>query len=93
MVDIHTNNDPAHTMDNKKQNRPDGKDIAADIIEGATATLAYSNEEIIATLPPGEAQEFIDLRNRVLADIDNHNRYGDNEHYTPLAAEEDAPYK
>ena len=79
-------------MDNKKQNRPNGSDIAADIVSGATAALTYTDEEILATLPPAEAQEFIDLRNRVLADIDSENRYCDNEHGTPLAAEEDAPY-
>ena len=95
-MDIHTNNDPAHTMDNKKQNRPDGKDIAADIIEGATAALAYSNEEIIATLPPGEAQEFIDLRNSVKARLREQEMrcYGEApEQHTPMAAEDDTPYK
>lgn len=81
-------------MNDKKQNRPGGDDIAADILNGATAALSYTDEEIMETLPPHEAQEFIDLRNRVLDDIKSSgNTYGCDESELPLAAEENTPYK
>ena len=81
-------------MNDKKQNRPGGNEIAADILNGATAALSYTDEEIREALPPHEAQEFIDLRNRVLNDIESSgSTYGSDESELPLAAEEVAPYK
>lgn len=81
-------------MDDKKQNTPSRSDIAADILQGATAALAYTDEEITSTLSPNEAQEFIELRNRVLNDIGSAGKaYTGDEHSIPLAAEEETPYK
>lgn len=80
-------------MNDKKQNRRSGSEIAADIISGATEALTYTNEEILATLPPAEAQEFIELRNKVLAEINNGQQYNENGYDIPLAAEEETPYK
>lgn len=42
-------------MNEKKQNKPNGSEIAADMIHGATAALTYTDEEILATLPDDEA--------------------------------------
>lgn len=80
-------------MNDKKQNKPSGNEIAADIIQGAATALAYTDEEILATMQPHEAQEFIDLRNRVIGDINATSEYGSDEQDIPLAAEEDSPYK
>ena len=80
-------------MNDKKQNKPSGKEIAADILQGAATALSYTDEEILATMPPYEAQEFIDLRNRVIGDISTASEYGSDEQEIPLAAEEDSPYK
>lgn len=44
-------------------------------------------------MPPHEAQEFIDLRNRVIGDISTASEYGSDEQEIPLAAEEGSPYK
>lgn len=80
-------------MNDKKQNKPSGKEIAADILQGAATALSYTDEEILATMPPHEAQEFIDLRNRVIGDISTASEYGSDDQEIPLAAEEDSPYK
>ncbi len=80
-------------MNDKKQNKPSGKEIAADILQGAATALSYTDEEILATMPPHEAQEFIDLRNRVIGDINSVSEYDSDELEIPLAAEEDTPYK
>ena len=55
-------------MTEKKNN---GQDIAADIIGGASVALSYTDQEILDTLPQKQAQEFIEMRNRVLAKMEN----------------------
>ena len=52
----------------KNQKTRPAKDIAIDILSGAATALAYTDEEIYSTLPLNEAKEFIELRNRVIAD-------------------------
>lgn len=81
-------------MNDKKQNRPSGSEIAADILKGATEALSYTDEEILATLPHDEAREFIELRNRVLGEMDDtQGEYLGNKDATPLAAEEETQYE
>ena len=55
-------------MTDKKKN---GQDIAADIIGGAAVALSYTDKEILDTLPEEQAHEFIAMRNRVLAKMEN----------------------
>lgn len=81
-------------MTHSKQN---SQDIAADIISGATAALSYTDEEILGTLPKEQAQEFIELRNKVLAKVENGKReysIGNADDDTmSLAAEEESSYE
>lgn len=81
-------------MTHKKLN---SQDIAADIISGATAALSYTDEEILETLPEEQAQEFIELRNKVLARMENGKRgysIGTADDDTmSLAAEDEASYE
>lgn len=82
-------------MKKEKQNKRDGSEIASDILSGAVTALSYTDEEILATLPPEEAKEFIELRNKVLAEIDDNSDYShdSNDNSTLLAAEEETPYE
>ena len=84
------------SMIDKKQEKQSGKDICAEVLGGATAALTYTDEEIRATLPPEEAQEFIDLKNRVIAQLDaNEQEYSINPAVCdefPMAAEDETPY-
>ena len=81
-------------MNEKKQNKPNGSEIAADMIHGATAALTYTDEEILATLPDDEVAEFLELRNRVLGEINqDYSDFQESGYTTPLAAEEEEPYK
>ena len=56
-------------MTDRKHTRHAGDIFAAEIIEGAVAALAYTDKEILETLPPCEANEFIELRNKVMTGI------------------------
>ena len=88
------NNKKQTAMIEKKQEKQSGKDICVEMLSGAVAALAYTDEEIRDTLPPEDAQEFIALRNRTLASLENDSHtYGpDEESNLTMAAEEDAPY-
>lgn len=88
------NNKKQTAMIEKKQEKQSGRDICVEILSGAAAALAYTDEEIRDTLPPEDAQEFIALRNRTLASLENDSHtYGpDEESNLTMAAEEDAPY-
>ena len=83
-------------MIKKKQEKQSGRDICVEILSGAATALTYTDEEIRDTLPPEDAQEFIALRNRTLASLENDSHlYGispDEESTLTMAAEEDAPY-
>ena len=81
-------------MTDKKKN---GQDIAADIIGGAAVALSYTDKEILDILPEEQAQEFIEMRNRVLAKLENSTReYNigsiDDEEMS-IAAEDEITYK
>lgn len=84
-------------MTDRKHTRHAGDIFAAEIIEGAVAALAYTDKEILETLPPCEAKEFIELRNKVMTGINaekkeysiGYQEDGD----ISLAAENDAEYK
>lgn len=85
-------------MTDKKHARHSGNDVASDIIGGAAAALAYTDQEIIDTLPKEQAHEFIELRNKVFAGLEKSNmqKYGtgyDTDEEIPLAAEENAVYE
>lgn len=88
------NNKKQTAMIEKKQEKQSGRDICVEMLSGAAAALAYTDEEIRDTLPPVDAQEFIDLRGRTLASLENDSHtYGPDEESTlTMAAEEDAPY-
>ena len=48
----------------------------------------------IADMPDDEAAEFLDLRNRVLGEINqDYSDFQESGYTTPLAAEEEEPYK
>lgn len=81
-------------MIKKKQEKQSGRDICVEILSGAATALTYTDEEIRDTLPPEDAQEFIALRNRTLASLENDSHtYGPDEESTlTMAAEEEAPY-
>lgn len=90
------NNKKQTAMIEKKQEKQSGKDICVEMLSGAAAALAFTDEEIRDTLPPVDAQEFIDLRGRTLASLENDSHtYGispDEESTLTMAAEEDTPY-
>lgn len=83
-------------MIDKKQEKQSGGDICVEIAGGAAVAMAYTDEEIRATLPPEEAQEFIDLRDRVFAELEiDKNEYdisSDEGYGFSMAAEDDTPY-
>ena len=84
-------------MTEKKQRKLTDPDVYIDMISGAAAALTYTDREIRDTFSPEEAQEFIDLRDKVFAELDiDKRKYGivfdDEEESTPQAAEEEAPY-
>lgn len=83
-------------MIKKKQEKQSGRDICVEILSGAATALTYTDEEIRDILPPEDAQEFIALRNRTLASLENDSHtYGispDEESTLTMAAEEDTPY-
>ncbi len=82
-------------MTDKEHTRHTGDGVAAEIIGGAMTALSYTNEEILDTLPPDEAKEFIELRNKVLtvgsAEKKEYSIGSDEE--ISLAAEDDAEYE
>ena len=45
-------------------------EAAVDMISGAATALMYTDDEINEVFEPDSAKEFIDLRNRVLKDLD-----------------------
>ena len=81
-------------MTDKKKN---GQDIAADIIGGAAVALSYTDKEILDILPEEQAQEFIEMRNRVLAKMEKSTREYNigsiDDEETSLAAEDEITYK
>ncbi len=86
-------------MTDKKHARHSGNDVASDIIGGAAAALAYTDQEIIDTLPKEQAHEFIELRNKVFAGLEkgnNRQKYStgyDTDEEISLAAEDNAVYE
>lgn len=84
-------------MTDKEHTRHTGDNVAAEIIEGAATALAYTDKEILDTLPPSEAKEFIELRNKVMTGIGAEKKeysigYRDDEEMS-LAAEDNAEYE
>ena len=81
-------------MTDKKKN---GQDIVADIIGGAAVALSYTDKEILDILPEEQAQEFIEMRNRVLAKMENSTREYSigsiDDEETSLAAEDEVLYE
>ena len=55
---------------NKKQGSDMALEAAIDMISGAATALMYTDDEINEVFEPDSAKEFIDLRNRVLKDLD-----------------------
>ena len=84
-------------MAEKKQRKLSDPDVCIEMVGGAAAALTYTDKEIRDTLPPEEAQEFIDLRDKVFAELDIDKReYGlafDDDDDIPMAAEEESPYE
>ena len=74
-----------------------GQDVAVEILGGAAVALSYTEREIIETLPQDQAQEFIELRKRVLAGMDNCRKEYSigsfNDEETSLAAEDEVQYE
>ena len=74
-----------------------GQDVAVEILGGAAVALSYTEREIIETLPQDQAQEFIEMRNRVLAKMENSTREYNigsmDDEETSLAAEDEVIYE
>ena len=73
------------------------REFLVDTICGAANPLSYSEDEIYATLPKEEADEFIRLREEVKAMIDDEcakaAKYATHEDETLMAAEDNSSYK
>ena len=77
-----------------EKNRKKGMDIFSECL----ASMIYSNEEILETMSPEDAAEFIELRDNVLPAEPSHEifvgGYGtEDETPMPLAAEENETYE
>ncbi len=83
-------------MDEKIKRRLRDPEVLIDMLAGAAAALAYTDEEIRDVFDEEEAQEFIDLRNSVKARLRQQEMrcYGEGpEQITPMAAEDGIDYK
>lgn len=83
-------------MDEKIKKRLRDPEVLIDMLAGAAAALAYTDEEIRDVFDEEEAQEFIDLRNSVKARLRQQEMrsYGEGpEQITPMAAEDGIDYK
>ena len=83
-------------MDEKIKRRLRDPEVLIDMLAGAAAALAYTDEEIRDVFDEEEAQEFIDLRNSVKARLRQQEIrcYGEGpEQITPMAAEDGIHYK
>lgn len=83
-------------MDEKIKRRLRDPEVLIDMLAGAAAALAYTDEEIRDVFDEEEAQEFIDLRNSVKARLRQQEmrcyREGP-EQITHMAAEDGIDYK
>ena len=83
-------------MDERIKKKLRDPEVLIDMLAGAAAALAYTDEEIRDVFEEKDAQEFIDLRNSVKARLREQEMqyYGEApEQHTPMAAEDDTPYK
>ena len=83
-------------MDERIKKKLRDPEVLIDMLAGAAAALAYTDEEIRDVFEEKDAQEFIDLRNSVKARLREQEMrcYGEApEQHTPMAAEDDIPYK
>lgn len=70
----------------------------AEMLCGAAAALAYTDEEIYDTLCKEEAEEFIELRREFMKEVDREcermwgKPVADDDDELPMAAEDEAPY-
>lgn len=83
-------------MDERIKKKLRDPEVLIDMLAGAAAALAYTDEEIRDVFEEKDAQEFIDLRNSVKARLREQEMrcYGEGpEQHTPMAAEDDTPYK
>ena len=84
-------------MTEKKQRKLSDRDVYIDILSGAATALTYTDKEIRDTFSPEEAQDFINLRDKIYAELDiDKYEYGlasrDDDNDIQLAAEEQEPY-
>lgn len=83
-------------MTEKKQKKLSDRDVYIDMLGGAAAALTYTDKEIRDTFSPEEAQDFIDLRDKVYAELEiDKYECGIATHEDveiPLAAEDQEPY-
>lgn len=86
-------------MTEKKQRKLSDRDVYIEMLSGAATALTYTDKEIRDTFLPEDAQEFIDLRDKIFAELDiDKRKYGlasdeDSSDDLPLAAEEEATYE
>lgn len=81
-------------MTQKRKRDLNDREVYLEMVRDAATALTYTDEEIRATLEGNDAQEFIDLRNRVLASLEEEPYRYDTADDTdiPMAAEDDASY-
>ncbi|MBQ3243575.1 MAG: hypothetical protein IJB01_03115 [Bacteroidaceae bacterium] len=85
-------------MTEKKQRKLSDRDVYIEMLSGAATALTYTDKEIRDTFLPEDAQEFIDLRDKIFAELDiDKRKYGlasdeDSNDDLPLAAEEETSY-
>lgn len=81
----------------ERKNKITSREFLVDTICGAATALSYSEEDIYATLPKEEADEFIELRKEVLLKMED--EFGkirgdaDAGDETLMAAEDGASYE
>lgn len=82
-------------MDERIKKRLADPEVYLEMVKGAVIALSYTDEEIRETLCEEEAQEFIDLRNKVFArlKLEEQKYITDTDANIPMAAEDEAPYK
>lgn len=82
------------TMDNNanevKPDKATTERLKKELLNSTLEVMSYTQEEIYAILPPDEAEEFIELRKRVLANIGN--TATDDDLLLSTAADDPAPY-
>ena len=84
-------------MTEKKQRKLSDRDVYIDMLSGAATALTYTDKEIRDAFSPEEAQDFINLRDKIYAELDiDKYEYGlasrDDDNDIQLAAEEQEPY-